>query len=469
MWDLLLKGATVVDPLNHIEAVRDVAIENGQIAEVGVDLPGGSARVVEDYTGKVLQPGIVDSHVHLGEMWGSPFGFKMLAMAGVTTCLDMAGPLDNVLKNIPQYGSGINCAILQFASPPFTFKTNEPSKAEMDVLIDESMKQGALGVKLLGGHYPLKPAVSSLLIKTALEHGAYIAWHAGTSEHGSNIEGMREAVELSQGNFLHLAHINAYCRGAIRPELEETKEAIELLLANDHIHCESYISPRNGTRLTCFEDGKVQSKVTGNCLKRFGFSDDREGIEAAFKANKVWAVYDAGGYSDLVTGETGLKLWKEHNSDVGGSFNVNPPLPRVWLAEAKRPDGSFVVDAISTDGGCIPRNVILEQGLSLVKLGILTLSEFAAKTSLNPARMLRLDNKGHFSVGADADITVFDLDTQKPVATYVKGKTVYKDGHVYGANGTVICTQYGEQAVKDRGINTIVVDPGKPVVDRFIV
>ena len=164
-----------------------------------------------------------------------------------------------------------------------------------------------------------------------------------------------------------------------------------------------------------------------------------------------------------------MKLWKEHNTDVGGSFNVNPPLPRVWLAEAKRPDGSFVVDAISTDGGCIPRNVILEQGLSLVKLGILTLSEFAAKTSLNPARMLRLDNKGHFSVGADADITVFDLDTQKPVATYVKGKTVYKDGHVYGANGTVICTQYGEQAVKDRGINTIVVDPGKPVADRFIV
>ena len=191
MWDLLLKGATVVDPLNRLEAVRDVAIENGQIAEVGVDLSGGSARVVEDYTGKVLQPGIVDSHVHLGEMWGSPFGFKMLAMAGVTTALDMAGPLDNVLKNIPTYGAGINCAILQFASPPFTFKTNEPSKAEMDALIDQSMKEGALGVKLLGGHYPLKPAVSSLLIKTALEHGAYIAWHAGTSEHGSNIEGIR--------------------------------------------------------------------------------------------------------------------------------------------------------------------------------------------------------------------------------------------------------------------------------------
>lgn len=468
MWDLLLKGAMVVDPLNHIEAIRDVAIENGVIAEVGVDLPAGSARVVEDYSGLVLQPGIIDSHVHLGEMWGSPFGFRMLAMAGVTTCLDMAGPLDNVLKNIPTYGSGINCAILQFASPPFTFKTNEPSKAEMDALIDQSMKDGALGVKLLGGHYPLKPAVSSLLIKTALEHGAYIAWHAGTSEHGSNIEGMREAIELSKGNFLHLAHINAYCRGAIRNEVDETREAIELLLANPNVHCESYISPRNGTRLSCYENGEVQSKVTGNCLRRFGFSTDKAGIEAAFKARKVWAVYDAGGYSDLMTGEEGLAFWKQHNTDVGGSFNVNPPLPRVWLAEAKRPDGSFVVDALSTDGGCIPRNVLLSQGLSLVKLGILTLSEYAAKTSLNAARMLRLQNKGHLSVGADADITIYDYDSQKPVATFVRGKTVFKDGQVYGAGGSVICTAQGAEAVKAKGIDAIVVDPGQPV-ERFIV
>ena len=170
-----------------------------------------------------------------------------------------------------------------------------------------------------------------------------------------------------------------------------------------------------------------------------------------------------------MTGEEGLKLWKENNTDVGGSFNVNPPLPRVWLAQAKRPDGSFVVDAISTDGGCIPRNVILQQGLSLVKLGILTLSEFAAKTSLNPARMLRLKSKGHLSVGADADITIYDYDTQKPVATFVKGKTVFKNGHVYGTNGTVICTQYGEEFVKGKGIQTLVVDPGEPVAPRFVV
>ena len=462
MFDLLLKNARVVDPLNGIDAVMDVAVENGRIAAVERNC-SGAAKETMDLTYLVLQPGIIDSHVHLGEMWGSPFGPRMLAMNGVTTCLDMAGPLENILDNVPKYGAGINMAILQFASPPFTFKNTTPSKAEMETLIDTSLEEGALGVKLLGGHYPLTPEVSSLLIKTALERRAYVAWHAGTTAHGSNIEGMIEAVEMADGYPLHLAHINAYCRGAIKNDLQETGIAIELLKKNPNIFCESYISPKNGTRLTCGPDGKIQSKVTGNCLRHFGFSEDRDGVRAALLSGKAFVVYDAGGYSDLVTGEEALRRWEAADSDVGGSFNINPPLPRIALAQAKRDDGSFVVDAISTDGGCIPRNVILSQGLSLVKLDVLTLSEFAQKTSLNPARMLRLTTKGHLSVGADADITVYDLATQTPKASFVAGRKVLFDGRVCASGAAVICTERGQKAIEARGMKAIVVDPGKQI------
>lgn len=462
MWDLLLRNARVVDPLNKMDQQADVAIKDGKIAAVGPNLQGEAQEIV-DFTGLVLQPGIIDSHVHLGTMWGSPFGPKMLAMAGVTTCLDMAGPLEDILDNVPKYGAGINMAILQFASPPFTFKTNAPTKEEMVELIDKSLKDGALGVKLLGGHYPLTPKVSSELIRTALEKRAYVAWHAGTSEHGSNIEGMIEAVEMADGYPLHLAHINAYCRGAIKPCMEETQIAIDLLKKNPNIFCESYVSPKNGTRLTCDENGKIQSKVTGNCLRHFGFSEDKEGVRKALLAGKAFVVYDAGGYSDLMTGEKALKMWEDANTNVGGSFNINPPLPRIELAQARRDDGSFVVDAISTDGGCIPRNVILSQGLSLVKLDILTLPEFVQKTSLNPARMLRLENKGHLSVGADADITVYDYATQKPMASFVEGRKVLWNGEVVGKGATVICTKHGKEAIEKRGLKAIVVDPGKQI------
>ena len=143
MYDLLLKGAHVVDPLNGVNGVNDVAVEGGKVAAVGPDLTG-PAREVIDVSGWVLQPGIIDSHVHLGSMWGSPYGPRMLAMNGVTTCLDMAGPLDDILEKTPQYGAGLNTAILQFASPPFTFKPNAPSKAEMVERVQMALKHTSL-------------------------------------------------------------------------------------------------------------------------------------------------------------------------------------------------------------------------------------------------------------------------------------------------------------------------------------
>ena len=58
------------------------------------------------------------------------------------------------------------------------------------------------------------------------------------------------------------------------------------------------------------------------------------------------------------------------------------------------------MDSFSTDGGCYPRNVIVENGLLLVKFGALNLNEYAVKASLNGARALGLKNKGHLSVGS---------------------------------------------------------------------
>lgn len=78
---------------------------------------------------------------------------------------------------------------------------------------------------------------------------------------------MIEAVKMADGYPMHLAHINAYCRGAIKDAMEETAIAIDLLKANPNIFCESYVSPKNGTRLTCDKDGKIQSKVTGTALE----------------------------------------------------------------------------------------------------------------------------------------------------------------------------------------------------------
>ena len=49
-----------------IDGTRDVLIDGGVIAQVGVDLPAGSAQVV-DVSGLLVTPGLIDMHVHLRE------------------------------------------------------------------------------------------------------------------------------------------------------------------------------------------------------------------------------------------------------------------------------------------------------------------------------------------------------------------------------------------------------------------
>jgi dihydroorotase len=60
--DLVIAGAHVLDPAEGIDAVRDVRVRDGVIAEIGTGL---EAPEVVDGTGRHLFPGFVDPHVHL--------------------------------------------------------------------------------------------------------------------------------------------------------------------------------------------------------------------------------------------------------------------------------------------------------------------------------------------------------------------------------------------------------------------
>ena len=63
--DILLKGAHLIDPKNKIDSKMDVGIVNGRIARVANDIPIGSATKIIDVTGFYITPGIIDMHVHV--------------------------------------------------------------------------------------------------------------------------------------------------------------------------------------------------------------------------------------------------------------------------------------------------------------------------------------------------------------------------------------------------------------------
>lgn len=94
-YDLLLKGGHVIDPANGIDAVRDVAIQAGRIAAVQADILPSSARAVADVRGKLVLPGMIDTHAHVYTYVSGRFGMPadMVGVdSGVTTLVDQGGP-----------------------------------------------------------------------------------------------------------------------------------------------------------------------------------------------------------------------------------------------------------------------------------------------------------------------------------------------------------------------------------------
>src|SRR5882757_8452669 len=62
MYDLVIRGATVVDGLGHDPRRADVAVKDGRVAEIG-EIGVGAAEMV-DAGGLTLMPGIIDIHTH---------------------------------------------------------------------------------------------------------------------------------------------------------------------------------------------------------------------------------------------------------------------------------------------------------------------------------------------------------------------------------------------------------------------
>jgi dihydroorotase len=69
-YDLLLKGGHVIDPKNHVDGVRDVAITGGKIASVAETIPAAQAHKVLDVSSLYVVPGLVDIHTHVFAMSG---------------------------------------------------------------------------------------------------------------------------------------------------------------------------------------------------------------------------------------------------------------------------------------------------------------------------------------------------------------------------------------------------------------
>jgi len=94
-FDLILRGGRVICPVSGLDGVRDVGVSGGTIAAIEDRLPEGSAREVVDVAGKLVLPGLIDTHAHVYQYVSGRFGLEadMVGVhSGVTTVVDQGGP-----------------------------------------------------------------------------------------------------------------------------------------------------------------------------------------------------------------------------------------------------------------------------------------------------------------------------------------------------------------------------------------
>jgi dihydroorotase len=91
--DLLIKGGHVIDPMNNINSVMDVAITAGKISQVAPNIPVNSSKRVINAKGLYVTPGLIDMHAHhfagiSEERNGDPMPDDFTFRTGVTTSID---------------------------------------------------------------------------------------------------------------------------------------------------------------------------------------------------------------------------------------------------------------------------------------------------------------------------------------------------------------------------------------------
>jgi dihydroorotase len=172
--NLIIRGARVLEPTEGIDAVLDVRIDGGTIAELGARLDPNAHRVI-DAEGLTLAPAFVDPHVHLrtpGREDEETVGSGTQAAAAGGYCAILAMPnTDPVVDSAAVLGSLIEAAEAEAEIPvgflaAITKGQDGAELTEMGELADA----GAAGFTDDG-----RPVTAPGLMRRALQYGAVTA------------------------------------------------------------------------------------------------------------------------------------------------------------------------------------------------------------------------------------------------------------------------------------------------------
>ncbi len=373
--NILIKNTTVWTSENGtILNNTDVLIKNGKISQIGKNLSSRGAKVI-DGTGKYLTAGIVDEHSHIATSAVNEAGHNSTAEV---TIEDVVNPDDiNIYRNLT--GGVTSIQVLHGSANPIGGRSA--------IL---KLKWGENADKLIYKNSP-----------------KFIKFALGENVKQSNW-GDLQTVRFPQTRMgVEQVYIDYFQRAkeydAKKKSGQPYRKDLELEALAEIINKERFISCHS----------YVQSEI--NMLMKVAEMFD-------FNINT---------FTHILEGYKVADKMKKHG--VGGStfadwwaykYEVNDAIP--YNAAIMHRQGVTV--AINSDDAEMSRR-LNQEAAKLVKYGGLSEQEAWATITINPAKLLHLDQQtGSIKEGKDADVVLW---SGNPLSVYSKAEKTIVDGTIY--------------------------------------
>lgn len=459
MLDCVIKGGQVVTP--QAVGEMDVGIQGEKIVAVGWSgTLSEQATQVIDASGKIVIPGGIEPHAHIGipvpsEWSGQPDimtqppqdASRAAAFGGVTTIVDFAGDLsfaeveDATPKSIMSVVEERRSVFRTHSYTDYTFHYILAGEVAPETIgeIGEAIQEGIASFKIFTTFHPIRVPYGHLwtIFAEVAKHGGIMAVHAEEDEVVRYMTEKLKREGRDQGYNLHLVHNNISEDLAFRHIIRlaqhteagiyfvhtTAKEGVaaiaEARAAGQPVYGEAL---HNYLQFTC-DDYKKPGGTAIHTYPAIKFADDRDALIAGLMDGRL-----ATTATDEYTTHKGPKLWGDTIETVCGGHNgIETRMPVAFT--------KFVAE----------RNVSLQR--------------FVDITSANAAKLLGLyPQKGAIQPGSDADIVLIDPDMNKtltmddlhadsdysiwegftcqgyPVLTMLRGKVIVDQGQLVGSS-----------------------------------
>lgn len=419
MGNIILKNAKLTN--NNI---TNLIIEEGKIKKITKTLKKSDTTTdkIIDIKENIIIPGLIDTHVHFRdpgfpkkETWKT--GSQAAAHGGYTTVIDMpnTNPATNTKKAFQ----------------------DKKQKAQKNSTVDFALHAGVKTQKDVNEILPLKPASYKIFmdLHTNKQLDEMFKYVAQTKKpltlHAEDKQIIEHNIKTLKKDPKNKINMTTYsqARSAVA-ELIAVNRAIEL-------------AEKHGNKIH---------------ICHLSTNDTLQLIHMA--KNKI----------NITTEATPHHLYLDNSTYItyGGKAKTNPPLrdtthkininqinefDQIATDHAPHTMEEKTKDTWNTLSGIPNLETTLKLLLTSAHYGTITLDEIIQKTSMKPAEIFNIPNKGKIEEGYDADITVIDMKEEgkiKPDEFYTKGKYTpfenmpYKGNNIMTINRGNIISEYDE-------------------------